>query len=35
MKNQEFLLKLEKELKIRNYSARTIKSYNICIKLSM
>jgi len=33
MKNQEFLLKLEKELKIRNYSARTIKSYNICIKL--
>ncbi|MDD3793980.1 MAG: site-specific integrase [Candidatus Gracilibacteria bacterium] len=30
--NQEYLLKLERELKYRNYSQRTIKAYGTCIK---
>jgi len=28
---EQYLQKLERELKLRNYSIRTIKAYNICI----
>lgn len=30
--NQEYLLMLERELKYRNYSPKTIKAYSICVK---
>jgi site-specific recombinase XerD len=31
--NQDYLLKLERELKYRNYSVKTIKAYSTCIRL--